>query len=41
MAVYTTDNGAGTHVTLAGGSNYPLRGSKNEVFEGGVRGACI
>lgn len=42
VVVFTTDNGgpaAGFNLNAA--SNYPLRGVKNTLWEGGVRGAAL
>jgi arylsulfatase A-like enzyme len=38
IVVFTSDNGP---VLKAGGSALPLRGSKNTVFEGGLRVPCV
>ena len=35
--IWTSDNGAST----SGGSNYPLRGSKQSLFEGGTRTPAV
>ena len=38
VIVFTTDNGAAAGgLDLSAGSNYPLRGAKNTMWEGGVR----
>ena len=42
LVIFTTDNGAPyKHLGGAAMSNYPLRGGKAELWEGGVRGACF
>jgi len=37
VAIIASDNGGSTHLQRAGANNWPLRGNKNEVFEGGIR----
>ena len=34
VIIFSTDNGGGGN----GASNYPLKGAKEELYEGGVRG---
>ena len=42
LVLFTTDNGAPyKHLGGLTMSNFPLRGGKAEVWEGGVRGACF
>lgn len=42
LLLFTTDNGAPyKHVGGSTMSNFPLRGGKAELWEGGVRGACF
>jgi len=42
IIVFTTDNGAPiARNSGIGGSNYPLRGGKQSIFEGGVRGVAF
>ena len=42
LLLFTSDNGAPyKHVGGATMSNFPLRGGKAELWEGGVRGACF
>jgi len=42
LLIFTTDNGAPfKHLGGAAMSNFPLRGGKAELWEGGVRGACF
>ena len=42
LLLFTTDNGAPyKHLGGAAMSNWPLRGGKAELWEGGVRGACF
>ena len=42
IIVFTTDNGApDTHFDGATVSNYPLRGGKGTLWEGGVKGAAF
>lgn len=43
IIVFTSDNGAptGTEIYPNWGSNYPFRGVKNTLWEGGVRVPCI
>ena len=36
LIIFTSDNGG-----TSGSSNYPLRGEKHSVYEGGVRGAAF
>eukprot|EP01083_Nonionella_stella_P220317 788385_1 len=37
MIIFASDNGGPVHSTGCGGTNYPLRGEKGSVWEGGVR----
>mmetsp|Transcript_36549 Transcript_36549/g.77966 ORF Transcript_36549/g.77966 Transcript_36549/m.77966 type:complete len:559 (-) Transcript_36549:55-1731(-) len=37
LLIMSSDNGASAWREGSGGSNYPLRGDKSEIFEGGVR----
>ena len=42
LVIFTSDNGAPyRHLGGATMSNFPLRGGKAELWEGGVRGACF
>ena len=42
LLLFTTDNGAPfKHLGGAAMSNFPLRGGKAELWEGGVKGACF
>jgi len=37
VMIVLSDNGGSTWSQIAGGNNWPLRGNKNEIFEGGIR----
>ncbi|XP_031548695.1 uncharacterized protein LOC116286353 [Actinia tenebrosa] len=42
VIIFTTDNGAAAGgLDMSAGSNYPLRGVKNSLWEGGVRGVAF
>jgi arylsulfatase A-like enzyme len=41
VVVITSDNGGPAWSKTSGGSNYPLRGSKGEIWEGGVRNHAL
>jgi arylsulfatase A-like enzyme len=42
VIIFTTDNGAASGgLDMSAGSNYPLRGVKNTLWEGGVRGVAF
>lgn len=37
VMIILSDNGGSTWASYAGANNWPLRGNKNEIFEGGIR----
>ena len=42
VIIFTTDNGAAAGgLDMSAGSNFPLRGVKNTLWEGGVRGVAF